>query len=173
MRVEKWKTIKGYSGMVEVSNLGKVRNKKNKREYKQTLSCWGYPRVHLNLRGKNKNVVVHRLVASAFVENKNSFPQVNHIDGDKTNNDYLNLEWCTASQNSRHREEIIWNGEHRGGKKKRPVINLDTGEVFPSVKEATYKLFGRRTNDVGNAIRENRLCGGSRWGYVKENDGKV
>lgn len=171
MRVEKWKTIEGYSGMVEVSNLGKVRNKKNKREYKQTLSCWGYPRVHLHIGGDNKNVTVHRLVASAFIENKDGLPQVNHIDGDKTNNVFLNLEWCSAKQNSQHREKVVWSGKHLGGRKKRPVMNLDTGEIFPSVKEATYSIFGRRTNDVGKAIKENYLCGGNRWGYVKEENG--
>ena len=167
-----WKDVKEFNGIIQVSNTGKVRSVGTKthpsHEYVQTLSCWGYPRVHVHLSDINKNIAVHRLAAKAFIPNPENKPQVNHINGDKTDNRIENLEWCTASENSKHREEIIWNGEHLGGRKKRPVINLDTGEVFPSVKEATYSIFGRRTNDVGTAIKRNHLCGGSRWGYVKE-----
>lgn len=167
-----WKDVKELNGIVQVSNTGRVRSVGAKthppHEYVQTLSCWGYPRVHVHLCGINKNIAVHRLVAKTFIPNPENKPQVNHINGDKTDNRIENLEWCTASENSKHREEIIWDGEHLGGRKKRPVINLDTGEIFPSVKEATYRMFGRRTNDVGKAIKKNYLCGGSRWDYVKE-----
>lgn len=167
-----WKDVKEFNGIVQVSNTGRVRSVGTKthppHEYVQRLSCWGYPSIHIHLGGINKNIVVHRLVAKAFIPNPENKPQVNHINGNKADNRIENLEWCTASENSKHREEKIWNGEHLGGRKKRPVINLDTGEVFPSVKEATYRMFGRRANDVGKAIKNSYLCGGSRWDYVKE-----
>lgn len=46
--------------------------------------------------------MIHRMVAAAFVENPNELPEINHIDGDKTNNTMANLEWCTSSENFRH-----------------------------------------------------------------------
>lgn len=66
----------------------------------------GYLSVKLWIKGKTKNVQVHRVVAKAFIENKNNYPCVNHIDGDKTNNSITNLEWCSYSQNSRHAYKI-------------------------------------------------------------------
>lgn len=166
MQIEKWKIVDGYNGLVQVSSFGRVRNARTKREYVQSLSCWGYPRVHLHIGGKDKNVVVHRLVAKAFVANPDGLPQVNHIDGDKANNNVTNLEWCTPSENSKHREAVIWGGRHLGGRKKRPVVCLDTGEVFDSVHEANYKVLGRKSNDISKAIAAGHLCGGLRWDFV-------
>jgi hypothetical protein len=64
-------------------------------------SC-GYPSVKLMTERGRKTVTVHRLVARAFIPNDDGLPQVNHKDGDKTNNSVGNLEWCTASQNTQH-----------------------------------------------------------------------
>ena len=169
-----WRDVSGFNGVVQVSNTGKVRSTGTKtcppHEYVQTLSCWGYPRVHIHLGNVNKNMVVHRLVAKAFIPNPKNKKQVNHINGDKTDNRVENLEWCTASENCRHRERVIWKGEHRSGKKKRRVICLDTGEIFESLHDANYYIFGRKSNDIGIAIKRGFLCGGKRWAYVKEKD---
>lgn len=109
---EIWKPLKGYEGYYEISNLGKVKSikryKKNKSKLQiveeKILSLYtnpknGYVYVYLCKDGKYKNVRLHRLVAENFIDNKNNYPQVNHIDGDKTNNVVSNLEWCTASYN--------------------------------------------------------------------------
>lgn len=106
---EKWKSIHGYEGY-EVSSCGRVRSFKNfhngltekPRILKQTESIHGYPYVSLVKNGKPKKHVVHRLVAAAFVSNSKNKPQVNHIDGNKTNNWSSNLEWCTKSENEAH-----------------------------------------------------------------------
>ena len=113
--MEIWKDVKGYEGICQVSNYGRLRtigrfvaNSRNgeKTLYrkpiikKQTLSG-GYLIVTLNKDGKCETAFVHRLVAAAFVpgftERKN---QVNHKDEDKTNNRADNLEWVTTAENN-------------------------------------------------------------------------
>lgn len=83
----------------EVSNLGNVRNKKTGRILKPNLNRpGGYQRV--NIQGRHK--YVHRLVADSFFDGDHDKLDVNHIDGDKTNNALPNLEWCTRKENLRH-----------------------------------------------------------------------
>lgn len=109
---EIWKDIEGYEGRYRISNKGRVlslnRYKQNhtKKQYveEKIISNYinkknGYVYVYLCKDGKYKNCRIHRLVAETFIPNPNGFPQVNHIDGDKTNNVVSNLEWCTASYN--------------------------------------------------------------------------
>lgn len=62
----------------------------------------GYRVVGLTVHGKTEDHYVHRLVATTFIKNPESYSTVNHIDGDKSNNDVSNLEWCTHKQNMRH-----------------------------------------------------------------------
>ena len=113
---EIWKDVKGYEGLYQVSNMGRVKSlertvtRKNGR--KQTIrerilkprtNQDGYLRVTLYNNGnKIKQFLVHRLVCEAFHENPENKPCVNHKDENKTNNIASNLEWCTASENSNH-----------------------------------------------------------------------
>lgn len=101
---EIWKEIAGFEGLYAVSSKGRVKNLKSGKVLKNLVNTHGYARVGLcNGNGtKRKMIRVHRLVAQAFIPNPNGLPQVNHIDEDKTNNNVSNLEWCTASQNTRH-----------------------------------------------------------------------
>lgn len=102
--IEVWKDIDGYPNY-QVSNMGNVKslnyNKTGvERILKITKDKNGYLSVHLCKEGKVKYYLIHRLVASTFLDNPNNLPQVNHIDEDKTNNSVENLEFCTAEYNS-------------------------------------------------------------------------
>ena len=98
-----WKSIPGYEGMYEVANTGQVRNTRSGRVLTARLGGTAkYRFVSLWKNNREKHFLVHRLVASAFVENPYGKPQVNHKDLDKENNEASNLEWVTVSENHRH-----------------------------------------------------------------------
>lgn len=115
---EIWLPIAEYEGAYEVSNFGNVRsldreiNKLDRcgnpycvqskgRTLKKTMTR-GYQQTYLCSKSKSSTYAVHRLVAKAFLGDRPDGYQVNHIDGDKTNNRTDNLEYCTPSQNIRH-----------------------------------------------------------------------
>lgn len=96
--MEKWITIREHPNY-EVSNRGNVRNKRNGYILKPQLNRKdGYHRVSLN----GKRYYVHRLVADAFFDGEHQEMDVNHIDGNRLNNDLTNLEWCTRKENIKH-----------------------------------------------------------------------
>jgi predicted XRE-type DNA-binding protein len=109
---EIWKEVQGYEGLYEISNYGIIKGIErecpyNKRKLggkpkSQRSDKDGYRIVTLCKDCIKKNFKVHRLVAINFLENKNNFPMVNHIDGDKANNHVSNLEWCNQSHNEKH-----------------------------------------------------------------------
>ena len=111
---EIWKEIKDYPNY-QISNLGRIKALKfysniHKRYYdrelllKEKKNSHGYKFISLGCgkRGTRKNIAIHRLVAEAFIPNPNNLPEVNHIDGNKLNNNIDNLEWCTRSENMLH-----------------------------------------------------------------------
>lgn len=90
--MEKWKVFAdGY----EISNHGNIRNKKTGRILKSFDNGNGYRFIKI----KNKNYYIHRLVAMAFLDNSNGFPDVNHKDYNRSNNDVTNLEWLSTKDN--------------------------------------------------------------------------
>ena len=112
---ELWKDIKGYEGLYQASNLGRIKSLKrewqsangSKRKHgeiilKQRVQKTGYLLVKLCKNGKQKYMSVHRIIAEMFLSNPSNLPQVNHIDGNKQNNKTENLEWVTPKQNIEH-----------------------------------------------------------------------
>ncbi len=100
---EIWKDIKGYEGLYQVSNYGKVKSlKRNNEKILKVFSDNNYLNVDLFKNKKKRRYKVHRLVAIAFIPNIDKKTEVNHIDGDKENNFVGNLEWCTSSENMQH-----------------------------------------------------------------------
>lgn len=104
--MEIYKTIKNYEDY-QISNYGNVKSNKlnNEKLLVQEIvyrNHTNYRRVTLSKNGKTKRFQVHRLVAEAFIENKENNPVVNHKDNNGENNNYINLEWCTHKENMEH-----------------------------------------------------------------------
>lgn len=95
------KILNGFEGNYQVSNKSIIRNKQG-QIMKTHINSFGYEVVCFYKERKNKWCKVHRLVAEAFIPNPENKPQVNHINGDKTDNRIENLEWVTASENMKH-----------------------------------------------------------------------
>ena len=115
---EIWKDIKNYEGLYQVSDLGDVKSlpkfRRTTKNYNQLgyisktkllrkrKTKRGYYLVTLYKDKEAKSMYVHRLVAENFISNIDNKPCINHKDGDKTNNNKNNLEWCTYSENMIH-----------------------------------------------------------------------
>ena len=109
--MELWKDIEGYEGLYQVSNLGRIRSTEHidrlGRLKPSTIrkvhdNGRGYLKVLLKENSKQKNFLVHRLVAIAFLEKPQNKDYINHKDGNKQNNRVDNLEWCNRSENMKH-----------------------------------------------------------------------
>lgn len=108
---EIWKPVKGYEGLYEVSNYGKIKSlrrwsgscyKKETELSTKRLSKDGYVRIALSKDNKKHETKMHRIVAEHFIENLNNKQTVNHIDGNKLNNRVDNLEWADRHEQLVH-----------------------------------------------------------------------
>lgn len=158
--MEQWKDVDEY---YEVSNLGRIRNKATRHIVKPYVKKTGYAQLALSDHGKNTTVLVHRLVAQAFVENPYGHPVVNHKDEDKLNNSADNLEWCTHQYNNSYGSQRMKHS-HR-------VAQLDSsGKVlneYDSLEEAAQAV-GTTYQGISRVCRGLRKrCGGYGWKYIE------
>lgn len=151
--ITEWRPVKGYEGLYIVSNMGEVKslprkvamNDKGKEIkafrpgvlLKQCVSNSGYKQVRLYRDGVGKPILVHRLVAMAFIPNPWDLPQVNHKDENRLNNRVENLEWCSAKYNGSYGE--------RPSKYMRKVSQY----TLSGVKVATYDSLADAARAVG------------------------
>lgn len=138
-----FKDISGYENY-QVSDTGIIINKKTKRKLRQ-YDKKGYLNVSLFKNGKKKNKLVHRLVAEAFIENINKYPQVNHKNENTYDNCVDNLEWCTAKYNSNY-------GTHKDKIKKRMMEN----NPFKGKKHTTQSKEKMRLAKLGKESKRKR-----------------
>jgi hypothetical protein len=185
--IEEWKDIVKYEGHYQVSNLGRVKSIQRfrmgnsgsptlvrERILKPKTDRYGYLVCGLSKEGILIHMTVHRLVAFAFVTNSDPIRnlQINHIDGNKQNNIYENLEWCDAKHNQ---NEALRLGL-RGGKAyrpridSRPIIQFYGGNIIKTFENLASA--SRETGIIKTAINNclagrSMSSGGFQWEYAK------
>lgn len=188
MENERWHDIFGYEGFYQISDHGRVKSlartrkgakngicKVSERIMKPHTDKYGYLVIALSKNGKMKYFTIHRLVALMY--RPNVFPmftdQVNHIDGNKLNNHYTNLEWCSHEYNQREAVRLGLKGgkPYKARVDSKPIFKIDkTGKIvkrYDSLAEATRDS-GFLKTAIQNCLKgRSASSGGFLWKYAE------
>lgn len=180
MEKEIWKDIKGYEGLYQVSNLGRVRSMdrydslkhfRKGRILKQSKINSGYLTVSL---GRNNRFLVHRIVAKTFLNNPDNLPCINHKNNNKTDNRLSNLEFCSYHYNNTYgthkqlqRESHINNLENSKRAKSVNQYSLDNEYIktFLSARRASEELNVCHSGIIRCCNGQLKTCGGYKWSF--------
>lgn len=194
---EIWKDIKGFEGLYQVSNFGRVKSirhlktsycgamRKNHILATQDKGDFRYKLVTLRVKGKSRSVGVHRLVAEAFLPNPQNLPVINHRDENPSNNHVDNLEWCTQRKNVLYsmalHDRLRKEKPQRNRDKERPICAFTKDGAFvgrfESIIEASLSPIV--TTPCLRAVRcrirqclrgEIPYAGGYKWKYESDVD---
>lgn len=193
--MEIWKDIKGFEGLYQISNQGRLRSldrpvkqRSNSIQVKkgkliiQSKNHKGYPLANMSKENKRYSRATHRLVAEAFIPNPENKPQINHIDGNKENNYVDNLEWLTAKENTKHAMENglmkpCFNNAKKASdiarninKKIVDMYDKDGNYIrsFNSLVEAEEKTGAKQKGISEVACGRQKTTGGYVWKYPEE-----
>lgn len=168
---EVWKDIKGYEGIYQVSNLGRIKSFKRKSINEGLILKpheirLGYLQVTLYDKNKRKIFLVHRLVAMTFIPNPQNKPEINHKDGNSSNNKVSNLEWCTHQENIQHAWDnglqVVTEKQKECGRKYAKInFELSTKKIQKKVRQ--YDLnnnFIKEWDCMNEAERQLKICNG-------------
>ena len=146
---EEWKDIPGHEGY-QISNLGRVYNN-NRKHFLTGHIKNGYISYHI----QKEEYLAHRLVANAFIPNPDNLATVDHINGNKTDNDYRNLQWLSNEDNVKKANSY-------------PVRCIETDTIYPSISEAA-RIFGKAKTNLSACLRgKQKTWCGYHWELVKE-----
>ena len=183
---EVWKDITGYEGYYQVSSFGNVRSLDRdsvrtgvgkvrlRGKMLKFTDNKGYLIVGLSKNNKSKKFIVSRLVANEFVPIKCGKNEVNHIDENKHNNHFSNLEWVTPKENANHGtrlQKVMGNLQLTSEKQKTPVVMIDkeTDEMverFDSINDAFRWLGVVANGSISNVCNgKNKTAYGYKWRY--------
>lgn len=188
---EEWRDVVGYEGLYAVSNLGRVvflQRRVRKHKGYSNLGCKlcklmktknGYIQARFWGDNREKKKYVHRLVAEAFIPNPNNYPQIDHIDTDKTNNQVSNLRWATCSMNHLNPITRKRNSESKKGnlalikKASIPIVRINPNDpndikIYSSAKSAG-EIEGFNWSHIGDVCRgERNKSQGFYWKYLSD-----
>lgn len=194
-----WRDIPGWEGEYQASRFGEIRSVDRYAKMKngslrycpgvvRTLdtSPDGYYQLALYRNGKSQRTSnAHIFVAMAWIPNPENKPTVNHIDGNKHNNNIDNLEWATYKEQQEHavrtglRKKSYWNLEQFGPvggdyneKRQIAVRCIETGQEFPSFSEAA-RAFGSYASEVKVAVETRGVCKGHHFVRATEPDFEI
>lgn len=166
---EIWQPIDEFPTYL-ISNYGRVISTKNKRQltpYSNKLRR-EYAYISIQENKRRKNMLVHRLVAKAFIPNPLNKPCVNHLDCDTTNNEVTNLEWVTHKENVLYmmklgRSNFAYGEKSGNNKLKEATVKKIISEILE--KKLSYNKIAKKYNTNYSNIAH--IARGSRWGYLK------
>ena len=187
---EIWKDIKGYEGLYQVSNLGRIKTLDRKIKKK---SRWGtiinyhikekilipiklnndYFKVSLSKDNDVNSYLIHRLVAETFIPNPNNLPCINHKDEDKSNNCVKNLEWCTVLYNNTYGTKLKKQSEKQinNPKSSKKINQYDLEGNFIKTWESMneiHRQLGIYSQHIYRCCNNKRKStGGFKWSYYK------
>jgi hypothetical protein len=193
---EIWKTIKGYEGYYEASNMGNIRSVdriilstanilhtehkqfRKGKILKQGIGRKGYKIISLQKEGKRKTVYTHRIIASTFIENIDNKPCIDHINGIHTDNRAENLRWCTQKENINNPNTINKNIEilrqnNIIGCKPKTIIQLDKDslKIIREIPPRTsfFKEMGYTRGYITAACRNRKQNAyGYKWAFKED-----
>lgn len=160
---EIWRNIKEYCGLYQISNKGRVKSLAKKTSFGSRIKFHpemiltpvigkrGYFVVGLSQNGKTKTKTLHRLIAEAFIPNPDNKPYIDHIDGNRLNNEISNLRWVTAKENSNNPVSLERN--------RQSTKNLWNEGVFDNSETSTFRRVAQYDKN-GNLISE--------WDCIKD-----
>lgn len=169
---EIWKEIPGFEGLYHVSNNGNIKSLSRRGTVGLVLAKKrhkkGYVECCLCKDSKLRTLTVHRLVAIAFIPNADNKPQVNHINGIKTDNRVENLEWCTNFENQNHSWKELGRKPHGSECCRKTVYQFSSdgfliGEFFGVISASEETGF--HAHNISRACRRYGTHGGYRWSY--------
>jgi len=179
---EIWIPVAGYEGVYEVSNYGRIRSVNHFTQTKcgsakmspgRILSqnrASDYCTVTLCKDGIRNTRAVHRIVATAFIDNPNGLPCVNHKDENKRNNASSNLEWCDRSYNVNYGTALERAKPKMAYAKKKPVAQYLHGELIATYKSLNdaSSISGVDAGHIGHCCNGKRkTAGGYQWAFIE------